>query len=76
MSSFLIPMSLARMSLAMSASNSASFFVARKPQRIACWIRSPSGKVRTRPMPNPLTLLDPSIESVHLELECVRISAM
>ena len=69
MSSFLIPMSLARLSPAMSASYSASLFVALKPQHIACWIRSPSGEARTRPMWAPLTLLDLSTESVHLELE-------
>ena len=76
MLSFLIPMSLARMSLAMSASYSASLFVAQKPHRMACWIRFPSGEVRTKPMTDPLTLLEPLTESVHLELErSVRLSS-
>ena len=69
MSSFLIPVSLARLSPAMSTSYSASLFVALNPYRIAYWIRSPSGEVRIRPMPTPLTLLDPLTVSVHLELE-------
>ncbi|KAL5583224.1 hypothetical protein UlMin_015666 [Ulmus minor] len=42
MSSFLMPMSLARLSPTMSASYSASLLVALKPQRMACWMRSPS----------------------------------
>ena len=76
MSSFLIPMSLARMSLDMSASYSTSLFVALKPQRMACWIRSPLGEVRTKPMLDPLTLLEPSIERVHLALDhSVRLSS-
>ena len=54
----------------MSASYFASLLVALKPQHIACWMRSPSGEVRTRPIPAPLTLLDPLTVSVHLELEC------
>ena len=63
MSSFLIPMYLARLSPTISASYSASLLVALKPQHIACWMRSPSGEVRTRLMPAPLTV------SVYLELE-------
>ena len=76
MLSFLIPMSLARLSPAMSALYSALLFIALKPQRIACWIRSPSSEVRTRPMSAPLMLLEPSTEIIHLELECsVRLSS-
>ena len=76
MSRFLIPMSLAWMSLDMSASYSTSLFVALKPQRMACWIRSPLGEVRTRPMLDPLTLLEPLTERVYLELDCsVRLSS-
>ena len=76
MSSFLIPMSLARLSLAMSALYSASLFVALKPHRIACWIRSPSGEVRTRPMSDPLTLLESSTKRIHLEsIRSVRLSS-
>ena len=70
MSSFLIPISLARLSSAMSALYFASLFVSLKPHRIACWIRSPSGEVRTRLMLALLMLLEPSNDSVYLELEC------
>ena len=69
MSNFLIPISLARLSPSMSASYLALLFVALKPHHIAYWIRSPLGEVRTRPMPAPLTLLNPSTVTVHLELE-------
>ena len=69
MLSFLIPMSLARLSPAMSALYSTSLFVALKPQRIASSIRSPSGEVRNKPMPDLLMLLEPSTERVYLELE-------
>ena len=65
---FLNPLSLAMLSLAMSALYSALLFVALEPQCIACCIKSPSGEVKTRPMPASLTLLEPSTESVHLEL--------
>ena len=68
MSSFLIPMSLVSESLVMSASDSALLLVARKPYRMDFCIKSPLGEVRTRPMPDPFKLLEPSIESVHLDL--------
>ena len=61
-------MSLERLSPAMSALYSTSLFVALKPQRIASSIRSPSGEVRNKPMPDLLMLLEPSTASVHLEL--------
>lgn len=53
----------------MSASYFASLFMGLKPHHIAYWIRSPSGEVRTRPMPALLMLLNPLTVSIHLELE-------
>ena len=64
-----MPMSLVSESLAMSTSYLASILVARKPHRMDCWTKSPSGKVRTEPMPKPFILLEPTTESIHLDVQ-------
>ena len=63
MSRFRMPMSLASERPAMSASYSASLFVALKPHLIANWMMSPYGEIRTSPRPSPPMLLEPSTES-------------
>ena len=76
MSSFLIPMSLASVTPTMSASYSASLLVVQNPQWMAYWIKSPLGDVRTRPMLDLFMLLEPSTESVYLDVEhSVRLSS-
>ena len=75
MSSFLMPMSLARVSPIMRASYSTSLLIVQKPHQMAYWIKSPLDKVRTRSMLGPLTLLESSTESIHLDVErSVRLS--
>ena len=75
MSSFLMPMSLVRVSPAMRALYSDSLLVAQKPHWMAYWIKSPLGEVWTKPILDPLMLLESSTKSIHLDVECyVRLS--